>query len=67
MKYRAFIEPKLFTKLVGDYLDDDDYAALQQHLIGHPTAGVVIRDSGGVRKIRWAATGKGKSGGVRVI
>lgn len=67
MKYRAFIESKPFTKLVGDYLDDDGYAALQQHLIDHPTAGPVIRDSGGLRKIRWAATGKGKRGGVRVI
>ena len=27
----------------------------------------MIRGSGGVRKLRWAAGGKGKSGGVRVI
>lgn len=67
MKYRVFIESRLFTRIVGDYLDDDSYAALQQRLIDHPTAGPVVRDSGGVRKIRWAATGKGKSGGVRVI
>ena len=30
-------------------------------------AGAIIRGSGGVRKLRWAAGGKGKSGGVRVI
>ena len=36
-------------------------------MIEHPDAGDLIRGSGGIRKIRWAAKGKGKSGGVRVI
>jgi len=29
--------------------------------------GDVIQDTGGLRKIRWSANGKGKRGGVRVI
>lgn len=29
--------------------------------------GKIVRGSGGVRKVRWAIAGKGKSGGVRVI
>jgi hypothetical protein len=33
----------------------------------HPTAGDVIRESGGLRKIRWSRAGSGKSGGVRII
>ncbi len=57
----------MFTKIVGDYLDDEEYSALQMHMLGHPKAGPVIRGSGGVRKIRWNVRGKGKSGGVRVI
>jgi len=32
-----------------------------------PEAGVVIPGTGGVRKLRWAARGKGKRGGARVI
>jgi hypothetical protein len=36
-------------------------------LIGNPEAGAVVKGSGGVRKIRWAAEGRGKSGGYRVI
>jgi hypothetical protein len=40
---------------------------LQKSLAERPDAGAVIRGSGGVRKVRWAARGKGKSGGVRVI
>ena len=33
----------------------------------HPEAGDVIPGSGGCRKVRWAASGRGKSGGARVI
>ena len=62
-----FVETSLFSKLLGDYLDDDEYRRLQNHLIERPDAGAVIRGSGGVRKVRWRAGGKGKSGGVRVI
>lgn len=32
-----------------------------------PKAGDLIQDTGGVRKLRWARSGRGKSGGVRVI
>jgi mRNA-degrading endonuclease RelE of RelBE toxin-antitoxin system len=67
VKHRLFVESTLFTRLVYDYLSDDEYALLQQHLLDHPAAGPVIRNSGGVRKLRWASRGKGKSGGVRVI
>jgi len=63
----VFVETSLFSKLLGDYLSDDEYRRLQSHLAARPDAGVVIRASGGVRKVRWRAGGKGKSGGVRVI
>jgi hypothetical protein len=33
----------------------------------HPSAGVLIKGTGGIRKLRWARSGRGKSGGVRVI
>ena len=41
--------------------------ALAVYLIDHPDAGDVIPGSGGVRKLRWAAKGKGKRGGARII
>ena len=63
----SFIETRLFTKLVLDYLSDDDYAVLQEALMLNPEAGPVIPGSGGVRKLRWAAPGRGKRGGYRVI
>jgi len=63
----SFIETRLFTRLVLEYLSDEDYGAMQQVLMKDPEAGPVIPGSGGVRKIRWAAPGRGKRGGYRVI
>lgn len=63
----TFVETKLFTKLVQEYLSDDEYAALQQALIANPELGDVIPGSGGVRKVRWGLAGRGKRGGLRVI
>jgi hypothetical protein len=48
----SFIETRLFTRLVLEYLSDDDYGALQQALVGDPDSGPVIPGSGGVRKLR---------------
>ena len=62
-----FIETSLFTKLLPDYLGDEDYRGLQSYLLQQPESGDIVRGSGGVRKVRWASEGGGKSGGVRVI
>lgn len=63
----VFEETPTFTRRVTALLDDDSYAALQQHLCDNPDAGDLIKGSGGFRKIRWSAPGRGKRGGVRVI
>lgn len=64
--FYEFIESRVFSALLENYLDDDSYAQLQLHLIRHPHVGRVIRGSGGVRKIRWHLRDSGKSGGVRI-
>ena len=61
------IETPIFTKLITELMSDDEYRALQEALIMRPELGVVIKNSGGLRKLRWALQGRGKSGGVRVI
>ncbi len=49
-------------------LDDEDQRALESALLARPTAGEVMRGTGGLRKIRHAPRrgARGKSGGVRV-
>src|ERR1043166_4874222 len=51
------------TELIGT----EGIEALAAYLIDHSHAGDVIPGSGGVRKLRWAAKGKGKRAGVRII
>ena len=62
-----FIETSAFTKYLPDHLPDEDYHALQSYLMQKPDAGAIVRGTGGIRKVRWAPVGKGKSGGVGVI
>jgi hypothetical protein len=50
------IETSLFTKLVEAALSDEEYRALQLHLILQPHVGNIIPGSGGLRKMRWRWT-----------
>ena len=65
----TFRETAPFTKQVVQKLDDSEYLELQSALILQPDLGDLIPESGGLRKLRWAESrrGKGKRGGVRVI
>ncbi len=62
-----FIETPTFTRLVTALLSDDAYRDLQNELAEDPERGNIIRNGGGIRKMRFAVPGRGKSGGVRVI
>ena len=62
-----FVETPIFTVDVQVLLPDEDYAALQRHLVTQPTAGDIIAGTSGLRKIRWTIKGRGKRGGTRVI
>jgi len=66
-KYYSFRETPHFTKKVIEKLTDEEYQKLQNRLCEFPDAGDLIKGSGGLRKIRQAAKGKGKRGGSRVI
>ena len=63
----SFIETKLFTRLSSELLSDDEMRELQVALLGNPHAGDVVPGTGGVRKLRWKARGRGKRGGYRII
>ena len=63
----TFIESAVFERVRDVYLDDDEYAELQQFMMENPEAGQMVPGSGGVRKLRWKRKGMGKRGGLRVI
>ena len=62
-----FIETPTFTRLVLQLMEDDDYAELQVALAQRPDMGKIISGGGGIRKMRWAGSGRGKRGGLRII
>jgi hypothetical protein len=62
-----FVEDHEFQRRRKSLLDDEELFALMDWLATYPGAGKVIPRSGGLRKVRWAAKGRGKRGGARVI
>lgn len=62
-----FIETPIFTEDLVELMDDAEYRSFQLFLADEPEAGDTIQGTGGLRKIRWTANGKGKRSGVRVI
>jgi len=67
MDAMEFIETATFTKLITTLLTDEEYRGLQNELVEDPELGDLIKGGGGIRKLRHAIQGRGKSGGVRVI
>ena len=66
---REFIMTPVFDRQWRDAgLDDDDLQTLQSHLLDNPYAGDIVRETGGARKVRFAAVlNSGKSGSIRVM
>ena len=63
----SFRESKSFIQKAEKFLDADEIAKLQWQLLEKPDFGRLIVGGGGLRKLRFAIKGRGKSGGVRVI
>jgi len=61
------VETPSFLKDSKKLLDDDEREALINYLASKPLAGVLIKETGGIRKVRWARENTGKSGAFRVI
>lgn len=66
-RYLEFVRLPSFERGAEGLLTEEDIRALEQTLIQNPRAGAVLRDAGGVRKVRVAIEGRGKSGSARVV
>lgn len=67
MHVLTIVESPIFQRIWPKYWDEEERAEFATFIALNPESGSVIRGSGGVRKVRWAREGTGKSGGVRVI
>ncbi len=61
------LETPFFLRKVAGLLTEAERDQLVSFLAATPDAGDLISETGGVRKLRWSAKGKGKRSGVRVI
>lgn len=61
------VETTLFGRQWPLYWTEEERGTFAAYIAEHPTAGDVVPESGGIRKVRWGRAGSGKSGGVRVI
>jgi hypothetical protein len=62
-----FIETPVFTRTIRRVMSAEEYRQLQSALLVRPEIGEIIPGSGGLRKLRWRISGRGKRGGARVI
>ncbi|HUF08148.1 MAG TPA: hypothetical protein VMO47_02425 [Rhodothermales bacterium] len=62
-----FVEMTGFTRVMQKFLTPDEYRELQNALHNGETRVDTIPGTGGLKKARWGAAGRGKRGGVRVI
>ncbi|MCY0967447.1 type II toxin-antitoxin system RelE/ParE family toxin [Parathalassolituus penaei] len=64
---QTIVELPEFQRRSLDLLKEEEKTSIINYLAAHPMAGDLMQGTGGIRKLRWSALGKGKSGGVRVI
>lgn len=60
-------ETPKFKSLVDDYFDEESFEVFKEYISQNPLDGVLIKESDGVRKIRWPSPYGGKSGGYRIL
>jgi hypothetical protein len=63
----TFVYTVEFDRLAEGLLTDEELRLVEQQVLDNPRVGVVVRGTGGVRKLRVALPGRGKSGSARII
>lgn len=64
---QTVVEIPEYLRRAAKLLTDGERGDLVEYLAAYPKAGDLMQGTGGVRKLRWARAGRGKSGGVRVV
>ena len=64
---RTVIETATYLNSIAGIWTAEEAEAFVSFIAAHPNAGDVMPGTRGLRKVRWAASGRGKRGGARVI
>lgn len=63
----TYIETPAFLRVAEKLITEEERLAIGAWIAENPESGVIMRETGGIRKLRWAREGQGKSGGFRII
>jgi len=66
-RLQSVCESSTFCRQAAKLWTQDEHDDFVQFVAENPQAGDLIEGTGGARKLRWARSGTGKRGGVRVI
>lgn len=58
---------RTYERAIRKLLSEDARREMEAAIVARPEAAPVIRGTGGIRKLRWAGSGRGKRGGIRAI
>ena len=58
---------KTYERAIRKLLSDDSRREMEAVIVADPAAAPVMPGTGGIRKLRWAGSGRGKRGGIRTI
>ena len=58
---------RTYERAVSKLLGDEARRKMEEAIVAAPDAAPVIRGTGGIRKLRWAGSGRGKRGGIRTV
>ena len=64
---QTVVELPEYLRKSAKLLTGEQRESIINYLASHPMSGDLVKGTGGIRKLRWSAQGKGKSGGVRII
>ena len=64
---QTIVELPEFQKRASNLFTDEEKLSIINYLARHPMAGDILQGTGGIRKLRWSAQGRGKRGGARVV
>jgi len=64
---QVIVETPAYLRAVEEFWDIDTQTEFKNFIGVNFLQGDIIPDTGGLRKIRWKGSGKGKRGGTRVI
>ena len=58
---------RTYERAVRKLLSEESRKEMEASIVAAPDAAPIIRGTGGIRKMRWSGSGRGKRGGIRTI